>query len=273
MTDAIYSKIFQVRGVDIDQSGRIQPVIFMDYFLESAAEHAALFQVAVTDLFEKGRTWVLSRFHIEFLRYPHWGESVEIKTWPSAKLPLFALRDFEATDEHGIAARATSSWLIIDLATKRPVRTSEHLENFPQFMRRAVEDDFASLPVLSRVDIRKEFPVFFFVLDLNRHVTATAYVHRALESVPEDILFKFRPASIEVNFRAEAFYGDSIVSRVERIDAPSVLKAIVRNIFSPDQPETDPNPGPARSAYLHRLSRAADDKELTILRTSWAKMD
>ncbi|MHB8055251.1 MAG: acyl-[acyl-carrier-protein] thioesterase [Candidatus Aminicenantales bacterium] len=250
MTDAIHLKKFKVRAVDIDQSGRIQPVIFLDYLLESASEQAGLFEVGVTDLFKKNRTWVLSRFHAEFERFPAWGEEVEIRTWPSAKLPLYAIRDFEASGERGPAVRATSSWLIIDLETRRPARTAEHLAGFPLLNRRAVEDDFPSLPALSREDVRLAFPVFFFDLDINRHFTATAYVHRALETVPREILFEYRPVSIEVNFRSEAFYGDTIVSRLERVD----------------RPEND-----GRPVFLHRLSRAVDDKELTLLRTAWSK--
>jgi len=251
MSDAIHVKEFRVRAVDIDQSGRIQPVILLDYLLESASEQAGLFQVGVPDLFKKGRTWVLSRFHVEFERFPAWGESVKIETWPSAKLPLYAIRDFEVSSGRAPAARATSSWLIVDLETRRPVRTAEHLDGFPQRDRRAVEDDFASLPVPSREDARREFPVFFSDLDINRHFTATAYVHRALETVPQEILFEYRPVSIEVNFRSEAFYGDSIISRIERVDSPA---------------------SDSRPAFLHRLSRAFDDKELTILRTVWGKM-
>jgi medium-chain acyl-[acyl-carrier-protein] hydrolase len=261
MNNPIHTKKFQVRAVDIDQSQRIQPVVFMDYLLESASEQAALYGLGVTDLFAKGRTWVLSRFHVEFLHYPAWGENVVIETWPSAKLPLFALRDFEVKDEHGLSARATSSWLIVDLVTRRPIRTAEHLDGFPLLDRRAVPDDFAPLPPPSRDDIAKVFPVFFSDMDINRHVTATVYAHRALETVPEDVLFGFRPTSIEVNFRAEAFYGDSILSRTERID-PAAIGGELENA----QPA-------ARTAFRHRLSRASDDKELTLLRTSWAKTD
>ena len=254
MPNAIHSKAFQVRAMDIDQAGLLQPVIFLDYLLEAAGEHAALFRLAVTDLFEKGRTWVLSRIHVEIARYPRWNESAEIKTWPSDMLPLYALRDFEVTAGNGVIARATSSWLIVDQATRRPVRTAEHLREFPKLERRAVEDGFGPLPSPSREDRRMEFPVFFSDLDINRHVTATAYVQRALETVPEEVLFKYRPASIEVNFRGEAFYGDRILSRLERIAGSG----------SPAGPDSPP-----RLGFLHRLSRAADDKELTLLRTSW----
>jgi medium-chain acyl-[acyl-carrier-protein] hydrolase len=245
MIEAIHKKTFQVRAIEIDGAGFIQPIPFLDYVLESAGEHAALGGLAVTDLFKRGVTWVLSRFHIEIARYPRWGERVEIRTWPSGRAPLYAVRDYEIGDERGVLATATSSWLIVDVKTRRPVRTSEYLDGFPLLEKRALADDFASLPALGREDLVKEFPVFFSDIDLNRHVTATVYIHRALETVSDGILFGWRPAGIEVNFRGEAFYGDGLRSRTERL------------------------PGEGKPRFLHRLSRAADDKELTLLRTSW----
>ncbi len=248
MIDAIYKKPFIVRNVDIDSRGLIHPVTFVEHILEAAGEHAGLRGLAVTDLFQRGVTCVLSRFHVRFERWPKWGQSVTIETWPSGRQPLFAVRDFIVADEAGVLAVATSSWLIVDLKTRRPARIDEYLESFPLLEKRSLPDDFASLPALGREDVRLEFPVFFSDIDINRHVTASVYIHRALESVPKDILFHSRPASIEVNFRGEAFYGDRIASRIERLDGGE----------------------PAR--FLHRLSRAADDKELTLLRTSWAKL-
>lgn len=248
MIEVVHRKTFQVRAVDIDSGGRIQPIIFMDYILESAGEQAALGGLAVTDLFKKGLTWVLSRFHVEFARFPKWGETVEIETWPSGLHSLYAVRDYEIKDPDGLAAKATSSWLIVDLKTRRPVRPAEHLAEFPLLEKRAVADDFVSLPAPAREDLFREFPVFFSDIDLNRHVTATVYIHRALETVPEEILFDFRPTSIEVNFRGEAFFGDRILSRAERVIEDG------------------------RLVFRHRLSRASDDKELTILRTGWTHL-
>jgi len=247
MIESIHRRSFIVRNVDIDQGARIQPIIFMDYILEAAGEQAALGGLAVTDLFKKGLTWVLSRFHVRIYRYPKWGDPVTIETWPSGKQSLYAIRDYAISGAAGPVAAATSSWLIVDLKTRRPVRPDEHLEGFPLLEKRAVADDFAALPAPSRTDIEKEFPVFFSDLDMNKHVTATVYIHRALETVPEDILFGFRPSAIEVNFRGEAFYGDRLRSVSERA-------------------ESDPN----SPRFHHRISRAADDKELTLLRTEWA---
>jgi len=247
MAEMIYEKTIRVRAVDIDLTGRLQPVIALDYLLEAAGDHAVALGAGVPDLFKKGLTWVLSRLHVRCLRYPRWGETATLRTWPSAQQPLYSLRDFEVADAAGPAFLATTSWIVIDLKTKRPVRPADHLPTFPLNSARAIEDEFAPLPSPGRIDLEKKFPVFFSDIDLNRHVTSTVYVQRALETVPDDVLFNRRPASIEVNFRSEAFYGDEIVSRTEKIA---------------DTDEKSPR-------FLHRLSRAADDREFALLRTSW----
>jgi medium-chain acyl-[acyl-carrier-protein] hydrolase len=249
MADPIHCKTFRVRTVDIDLKGRIQPVAFLDSLLESAGEHAASLGVGVTDLMGQGLTWVLSRLHAVFVRYPQHGEEFEIRTWPSGRQTLFALRDFEVRDGKGIAARATSSWLVIDLKGKRPVRPADRLPPYPLHASRVIEDGFRPLPAPTNPDATQEFPVFYSDIDLNQHVTATVYIHRALESVPEAVLRECRPAAIEVNYRAEAFYGDSMLSRVERLE------------------------GGRPTCFLHRLSRASDDLELAVLRTTWDVMD
>jgi acyl-ACP thioesterase len=247
MADLIHCKTFRVRTVDIDLAGHIQPIALLDYLLESAGEHAAALGVGVTDLIGQGLTWVLSRLHASFLRYPRCGEGVEIRTWPSGRHPLFALRDFEVRDSEGIAARATSSWRVLDLKGRRPVKPAERLPPYPLHAVRAIEDGFRPLPAPANPDAAREFPVFYSDIDLNRHVTATVYIHRALETVPEAVLRECRPAAIEVNYRAEAFYGDSILSRVERLAETCPIR------------------------FLHRLSRVSDDLEFALLRTAWDK--
>ena len=124
----------------------------------------------------------------------------------------------------------------------------QFLPDFELETRRPLADDFEPLPKLEEFDLEREYPVFRSYLDVNRHVTSTAYILWALETTPEEILLKLRPSEIEINYRAETFYGDRIVSRSQRL------------------PEAE------QPTFLHTLLRAGDGKELAILRTVWSDL-
>jgi medium-chain acyl-[acyl-carrier-protein] hydrolase len=239
---------FTVRACEAGPFGVIRLASFLDYFQEAAGEHAALLGVSVLDLLKQNLTWVLSRYHLQFGRYPVWGETARIRTWPSARQHLFALREFEAVDKDAaVIARATSSWMLLDVTTKRPVRTVERLKDFPQDPARAVADDFPPLPVLSRPDSERSFFVRHGDLDWNRHANHVVYIVWAVEAAAPDIVTGYRPSEIEIDFRGEARYADVVVSQVE-VGAAG-----------------------AEPRLVHRISREKDGAELARLRTVWRK--
>jgi medium-chain acyl-[acyl-carrier-protein] hydrolase len=240
--------LFTVRASEAGPFGVIRLASFLNYFQEAAGEHAGLLGVSVHALLEQKLTWVLSRYHIKIDRYPVWGETVQMRTWPSTRRHLFALREFEAVAANGeVIARGTSSWMVIDILTKKPVRLDERLRDFPQEPARALADDFASLPVLSRTDFERTFFVRQGDLDWNRHANHVVYIEWAAEAAPPDAVAGFRPAEIEADYRGEARYGDVVHSRVEA--APS-------------------GAGPA---FIHQVVREKDGAELARLRTFWMK--
>jgi len=244
----ILKKEMLVRAFDADFQGKIRTDMFLNGLMEAASEHAAQLGVSVPDMFKQNLTWVLSRWHIRILRYPQRWHTYHVHTWPSLRQGTFSLREFEVFDEKGPLAQATTSWLALDLTSKRPVRMDRFLPDFEQETRRALQDDFEPLPKLGRHDLEYEYPVLRSYLDINRHVTSTAYVLWALETTPENVLLKLRPARIEINFRAETFYGDRVLSRSQRLAEPG----------SP--------------TFLHSLLRAKDGKELAVLRTVWSDL-
>jgi acyl-ACP thioesterase len=241
----ILKKEFKVRYLDIDFEGKMKAEFLLNYLMDSAAEHATKLGVGVVDLFKLNLTWILSRWHIQISRYPRADETISITTWPSNREGRFTMREFDVLDSKGGRIQATTSWLAVDLNSKRPVRLESFLPDFPLRSERALEDDFPALPVIKTSDLELEFPVLKSDLDLNRHVNSTIYIKWALETIPQGVLFKLRPAEIEINYRAEAFYGDRILSRTQ----------IVKTGES--------------SQFLHQIVRAEDGKELALLRTKW----
>jgi len=246
MADLFYRKEYPIHFYQLDFEGRARLVPLLNYLSDAAGDHASLLGWSVTDLLKNNMTWVLSRYHVRVARYPGQGEKLSVLTWPSGRHGYFALRDFEVSDADGSAVLVgTTSWMILDLGRKQPLKIDEILPANFLVDRRALADDFAALPVLDRAEREIPFRVETAHLDLNRHVNNTVYVQWALEAAPEDVLMRRRPVELEVSYRAEAFYGDTVLSRTAAGAA---------------------GPGPV---FLHQIANAATGAELTRLRSRW----
>ncbi len=247
MTELVFQKEYRVHTYETDTRGYVRALALLNYLQDSAGEHAGRLGLSVTDLFKLGLTWVLSRYHVVVHRYPALGARLEVTTWPSGKRGRFATRDFEVADgAGGPVLSATSSWMVLDLARKTTLDVEQVVGPGYALERRALEDPFASLPVLSESESESRFRVEASHLDWNRHVNNAVYVQWALESVPRDVLFGRRPVDIEVSYRAEAVYGDEVVAAAQRSEGPG-----------------------AGDWFVHRISQAATGAELARLRTRW----
>ena len=242
MPDLTFRKEFPIHSYELDYEGLAKPVSLLNFLQDAAGDHAARLGWSVTDLLKKNMTWVLSRTHVRVERYPAWGETVAVTTWPSGRHGFFAIRDFEAADGAGRPVlAATTSWMILDLARKQPLKLDGILTDGFVVAKRAVADDFAPLPALDRPDRELAFRVDSGHLDLNRHVNNAVYVQWALEAAPVELAGR-RPFAIEVSYRAEAFSGDAVLARAKAMPGPAVL---------------------------HQIVNASTGAELTRLRTRW----
>lgn len=211
---ALLEREYPVLFHDLDYNRELGPVSLLNLMQTTASAHSRLLGVSATDLKPLGLTWVLSRIHLRVERYPTGGELVRVRTWPALREGLFTTREFELTD--GFCrplGRASSSWALIGVATRRPVRLEGNLPPYPLWPHRAVDDDFASLPKLSEeVTAELPFRVLRGDLDLNQHVNNRVYARWALEALPDRIAAGMMEG-LEISFRAEALYGATVLSR------------------------------------------------------------
>ncbi len=247
--DPIFEIEFPIRYHELDRHGLLRPMTLLNLVQDAGGVHASLLGVSVRDLRRSGLTWVLSRVHLVVERYLHADDVIHVRTWPSTRAGLFSCREFEMRDRNGdLFSRATSSWAVLNLASRKPVRLQDCLPEYPLTDQRALDDDFRSLPHFPDApdDTFREIP--FLVRrsdqDTNQHVNNTVYSDWALEAVPDDVAAGHLQ-SLEVSFRAEAVYGDSILSQcsARRHGSDSVC--------------------------LHRIVDVRDMRELARLRTRW----
>ncbi|KAF0218530.1 MAG: Acyl-ACP [Geobacteraceae bacterium] len=244
--EPIYEKIFPIRSYEVDAHGLVRPTAVLNYLQEAAGDHAKLLGISVRDLMAQGLTWVLSRTHLKLLGTAHSREEMRVRTWPSTREGRFSCREFEvtATDGRPIAF-ATSSFAVLDLAIRRPVAIDEHLPAYPLLPSRALADDFATLPRLSVPEMELTFRVGRGDLDINRHANNVVYVDWALETVPAAVAEGCLLADLEIAYRAEVFYGETVLARSQELA------------------------GGKEPVFLHQLVRREDGAELTRLVTRW----
>lgn len=248
MDNSVYKQKFHIRNFDVDFNGKLKLNMLLNFLQESAAEHAGKLNLSGLDLLKKNLAWIMSRYHISISYYPEQGETIEVSTWPSVVEGIFTLREYEIRASEKKAVQATSSWMALDLQSKKPVKIKKTLPSFPLYSRRAVHDDFRPLPDVENTDIELRFPVLKEDLDFNRHVNNVVYIQWAVETAPEDVVMDLRPTQIEVNYKNETYYGDCVVSRTQKLRSGK---------------------GPH---YIHQLVKESDGREIARLRTEWADL-
>jgi medium-chain acyl-[acyl-carrier-protein] hydrolase len=239
----IYEISYTVRPYEAGYGKTLKPEALLNYLQDGVFEHGYSKGISLYHFVPRGLTWVLTRYHIEVERYPEMGEKITVRTWYPGAMKPYYMRDWEVVDGDSVTvARATSSWLILDVNTKKPVEGNGLLDGITSHPIRALEDDFAPLPELEKSDVESRFRVRLSDTDLNRHVNHVHYIQWAIDSVPSDVLDKKRAVGIEVGYRAEANFGDNVISKVGSV---------------------------GDGVFLHQLVRESDGKELTRLRTRW----
>ena len=242
--DSIYEHEVPVRYHELDSHGSVNPVTLLNYLQDTAGLHATRLGISVSDLRKLGLTWVLSRIHLIVNNYPRAGANIVVRTWPASRQGLFSCREFELASEGGkqILGRATTSWAALNISSRRPVKLEEHLPAYPLLARRAIDDDFSTLPPFpDSATSELCFRVLRSDLDSNQHVNNAIYAGWALETVPDGIAAGTL-AELEISFRAEVRYGETVLSRCAVI-APELC--------------------------LHQIVNQTDGKELARLRTRW----
>jgi len=201
----IWTEEFPVRLHEIDARGHLSIQSICNFLQSAASNHAQALGVSLDHLRSSGHTWVLAQLKLQMDDYPKIDTPVRIHTWPAGTERLYALREFRIHDEDGRTyGRAGSSWLILDVERRRPVR----LEPFGRSIHQTSHPDDVSaslekLPPLEVPDITREFRVRYRDLDVNQHVNNVSYVEWALESLPTSTLMRGFLRDLEVNFLGE----------------------------------------------------------------------
>ena len=168
----VWEQTYTPRSYEVDAGGRLSVIALCNVMQDAASGHARALGVSVQHLLTEGRTWVLSRMALQIGRLPEVHQPIRVRTWPSGGSGLFALRDFLiAGQDRTVVAAGVSAWLVIDVATRRPLRIAPFLAKLrPVDAGHVLDSRLDKLPVSLPPDHEQRLQVRYRDLDINRHV-------------------------------------------------------------------------------------------------------
>ena len=230
--DKTFSKDYTITCYEADANQFMRPTAMLDLMQEAANVNASTLGFGYDEMMNSNTAWVLSRIHVKFNNTPKWRDEVNLKTWHKGVSKLFYLRDFILSDKEGNPmVLATTSWLIIDMNTRRLVRNSDLALSDTAMHAIETPADKVVVPVDIEPELVRKHPVTWSEVDTNGHVNNVKYVTWAIDAVkPEDI--KEHPLKeLLINYDAEVMPGDTVkISRVRQESEEGVVYYITGRV-------------------------------------------
>lgn len=213
-----FSQHITIPCYETDAAQLLKPASFMDFAQEAANRHADQLGFGYDDLSRTRTLWVLSRMHVKFLRHPRWREETILHTWHKGPSMMFYLRDFLMTAADGQPlVEATSSWLVINVDTRRIVRELPFNGDESICLDNAVETpcDKVQMPRGVVPEPAGTHIVSYSDVDLNGHANNAMYIVWAMDAVDYDVTSTRPLKELKINFNHETRPGEAIqISRV-----------------------------------------------------------
>ena len=192
-----------LQAYQCDRFGNVRPLILMNELQSIADRHAEVLGCGRTYCMENGVGWVVMYYLVDIMELPREGEVLTFSTWPSCQDALRATRDFEIHGADGrLMVRATSQWIMIDMASRRPLPLENHLSPDVVVPHRAYGCAFEKFPDFdtNKTHVMK---CRFDDIDVNQHINNAVYAVWATESVGYQYRSQHKLRKIDINFKKE----------------------------------------------------------------------
>lgn len=204
---------FTIPCYETDALWRLKPASFMDMAQEAAGQHAVYLGFGYDDLIKTNTAWILSRVNIHFIDTPKWREEVTLTTWHKGLDRLFFLRDFIMTDKDGRErVKATTSWLVLNLETRRLVRDPKLMEEGTVCGEHVLETpaDKVQMPKDVEPELAMEHVVAYSDVDMLGHTNNAMYMQWSMDAVEYDLVSERSVKELTINFNHETKAGDKV---------------------------------------------------------------
>lgn len=212
------TETFRIHSYQTDVNARLRPGALLEIMQEMAGAHAEKLGIGRAMLLDKNLVWVLTRLEVRMDRWPAFGETLTVETFPMPNRRWFFPRFFIFRDAAGQQLGCASSlWVLLDVAERRMSRPDPVLSLMPDNSDLtapmgipATVSEAAGDPLIS-----DHLPVYTD-LDMNGHVNNTRYVDWCCNALGIQTMSKHEFATFAVNFNQEVRPGQSVQTQLRR---------------------------------------------------------
>lgn len=191
---------------------------FLSLMENLAGAHSAYCHFTFKDLAKENLSWVILGWKLKVIRRPKADEKIVVKTGGRYFNKVFVLRDFKVIDKNGnICAIASSKWCLVDTVKGRIAKMPTNLDEiYHGFVDESVFN-IGDLPKLTEPKdlspiATDSYKIRRFDLDINHHVHNLNYLNYAYEVLPFDVFCGDELNNVEISYKKEIKYGETIKS-------------------------------------------------------------
>lgn len=204
----MYTHERRVTYSEVSMNGYADAAQIADYFQDCSCFQSDNLGVGIEHLEKEHLSWLLASWQIVIERYPVYGETIYVSTWPYGFDSAFGYRNFMIQDGKGQRlAVANSQWILVNTLTGHPTKITEAV--ICQYPIETKADMMYAPRKIPFRDIQEAKGCLYVpgaVIDTNHHVNNAQYIRMALEYVPET----FPVGQVRVEFKKAAVRGDAI---------------------------------------------------------------
>ncbi|MDR2344291.1 MAG: acyl-ACP thioesterase [Spirochaetaceae bacterium] len=208
----VFEKKYMVTVGDVDTDRYIKPSVLFDFFQSLTTEHGEDLGVGLDTMLGNGHGWVLSRFSVLVYKRPRFADTLTIRTWPQGFDRLLCMRNYDVLDGSAtLLARACSSWLVLDIGKRRPLRPEALTVRLPLNEGRPFLEGGAR-SLAKRDDLVKtaERTPLYSDIDFNGHVNNARYIQWIQDALPKDFIKNASRLRIDINYVNEVVLGETV---------------------------------------------------------------
>ncbi len=213
--NGVATETFTLQSRDVDRYSTCNADTYFHYMQDVAGLHATHMGIAINDLRERGRTWMVNRTKMKIHSYATWPSEIKVETWPQTPVKFYCPRGCRGYSGDTLLFESMTRWLIIDLEKGRIAKPeSENFERFDVSGRHEpVEMDARLSFTPETYESTREAPltIRYKDTDTNRHVNNVSFVQWMLESLPFSFLEENSLTEIDISYIKEAFDEDELI--------------------------------------------------------------